>query len=117
MYKMVCADAGTCWLHFFSAGCCLCCRSCGWLVQAHKAYLEGTEHRTSSFKTLTQNDAAAAHVIEQRMKKLMKLQVWVVVKEHDQRQQHEVARCLMQVFDAGLVRQLYLCHYTGRYIW
>eukprot|EP00775_Hariotina_reticulata_P008068 gene8068-8263_t len=42
--------------------------------QAHKAYLEGTEHRTSSFKNLTQNDAAAAHVIEQRMKKLMKLQ-------------------------------------------
>eukprot|EP00878_Enallax_costatus_P040119 GHUV01046111.1.p1 GENE.GHUV01046111.1~~GHUV01046111.1.p1 ORF type:complete len:182 (+),score=78.90 GHUV01046111.1:592-1137(+) len=42
--------------------------------QAHKAYLEGTEHRTASFKSLTKSDAAAAKVIEQRMKKLMKLQ-------------------------------------------
>lgn len=45
------------------------------LPQAHKAYLEGTEHRTASFKSLTKSDAAAAKVIEQRMKKLMKLQV------------------------------------------
>jgi hypothetical protein len=45
------------------------------LLQAHKAYLEGTEHRTASFRSLTKSDAAAAHVIEQRMKKLMKLQV------------------------------------------
>lgn len=47
-------------------------------VQAHKAYLEGTEHRTASFKSLTSSDAAAAKVIEQRMKKLMKLQVFFV---------------------------------------
>jgi hypothetical protein len=45
------------------------------VLQAHKAYLEGTEHRTASFKSLTKSDAAAAHVIEQRMKKLIKLQV------------------------------------------
>jgi hypothetical protein len=45
------------------------------LPQAHKAYLEGTEHRTASFKSLTKSDAAVAHVIEQRMKKLIKLQV------------------------------------------
>jgi hypothetical protein len=45
------------------------------VLQAHKAYLEGTEHRTASFRSLTKSDAAAAHVIEQRMKKLMKLQV------------------------------------------
>uniref|UniRef100_A0A383VVU5 Dynein regulatory complex subunit 2 n=1 Tax=Tetradesmus obliquus TaxID=3088 RepID=A0A383VVU5_TETOB len=42
--------------------------------QAHKAYLEGTEHRTASFRSLTKSDAAAAHLIEQRMKKLIKLQ-------------------------------------------
>ena len=45
------------------------------LLQAHKAYLEGTEHRTASFRSLTKSDAAAAHLIEQRMKKLIKLQV------------------------------------------
>lgn len=43
--------------------------------QAHKVYLEGTEHRTAAFNKLTQGDAGAARVIEQRMKKLIKLQV------------------------------------------
>ena len=43
--------------------------------QAHKAYLESTEHRTQAFKQLTKNDAASARVIEKRMKKLIKLQV------------------------------------------
>lgn len=38
-------------------------------------YLEGTEHRTAAFNKLTQGDAGAARVIEQRMKKLIKLQV------------------------------------------
>lgn len=42
--------------------------------QAHKAYLETTEHRTSAFKQLTRNDAQAARVIEKRMRKLVKLQ-------------------------------------------
>ena len=45
--------------------------------QAHKAYLESTEHRTQAFKQLTKNDASAARVIEKRMKKLIKLQVRV----------------------------------------
>lgn len=44
-------------------------------LQAHKVYLEGTEHRTAAFNKLTQGDASAARVIEQRMKKLIKLQV------------------------------------------
>lgn len=43
--------------------------------QAHKVYLEGTEHRTAAFNKLTSGDAGAARVIEQRMKKLIKLQV------------------------------------------
>jgi len=42
--------------------------------QAHKAYLETTEHRTQAFKQLTRNDAQAARVIEKRMRKLIKLQ-------------------------------------------
>lgn len=42
--------------------------------QAHKAYLETTEHRTQAFKQLTKNDAQAACVIEKRMRKLIKLQ-------------------------------------------
>uniref|UniRef100_A0A7R9W0W4 Dynein regulatory complex subunit 2 n=1 Tax=Chlamydomonas euryale TaxID=1486919 RepID=A0A7R9W0W4_9CHLO len=42
--------------------------------QAHKAYLESTEHRTQAFKQLTKNDAQAARVIEKRMRKLIKLQ-------------------------------------------
>jgi hypothetical protein len=46
--------------------------------QAHKAYLESTEHRTQAFKQLTKNDASAARVIEKRMKKLIKLQVCVM---------------------------------------
>jgi hypothetical protein len=37
--------------------------------------LEGTEHRNVAFKTLLKNDSEAAKVIEQRMKKLVKLQV------------------------------------------
>lgn len=40
-------------------------------------YLEGTEHRTAAFNKLTQGDADAARVIEQRMKQLHKLQVCV----------------------------------------
>ncbi len=47
--------------------------ACG-APQAHKAYLETTEHRTSAFKQLTRNDAQAARVIEKRMRKLVKLQ-------------------------------------------
>ncbi|KAJ9525006.1 hypothetical protein QJQ45_005934 [Haematococcus lacustris] len=42
--------------------------------QAHKAYLESTEHRTLAFKQLTRNDAQAARVIEKRMRKLIRLQ-------------------------------------------
>mmetsp|Transcript_30030 Transcript_30030/g.66514 ORF Transcript_30030/g.66514 Transcript_30030/m.66514 type:complete len:550 (-) Transcript_30030:342-1991(-) len=42
--------------------------------QAHKAYLESTEHRAQAFKQLTKNDTQAARVIEKRMKKLIKLQ-------------------------------------------
>jgi len=42
--------------------------------QAHRAYLESTEHRTQAFKHLTRNDAQAARVIEKRMRKLVKLQ-------------------------------------------
>jgi hypothetical protein len=45
-------------------------------TQAHKVYLEGTEHRMAAFKKLTGTDASTARVIEQRMKKLVKLQVW-----------------------------------------
>lgn len=43
--------------------------------QAHKVYLDSTEHRTQAFKKLTKNDAAAARVIERRMRKLLRLQV------------------------------------------
>ncbi|GMH33964.1 hypothetical protein BSKO_01798 [Bryopsis sp. KO-2023] len=42
--------------------------------QAHKVYLDSTEHRTQAFKKLTKNDAAAARVIERRMRKLIRLQ-------------------------------------------
>ncbi|MEW5310230.1 MAG: hypothetical protein WDW38_002047 [Sanguina aurantia] len=42
--------------------------------QAHKAYLDGTDHRTTAFRMLTRNDAGAARVIEKRMRKLIKLQ-------------------------------------------
>lgn len=42
--------------------------------QAHKAYLESTEHRTQAFKQLTKNDASSARKIEVSMKKLLKLQ-------------------------------------------
>ena len=52
----------------------------GVVLQAHKVYLEGTEHRTAAFNKLTQGDASAAHVIEQRMKKLIKLQVGAACK-------------------------------------
>jgi hypothetical protein len=52
-----------------------CCVGDVAFMQAHKVYLEGTEHRTSAFNKLTQGDAGAARVIEQRMKKLIKLQV------------------------------------------
>lgn len=43
--------------------------------QAHKVYLESTEHRTQAFKKLTKNDSASAKIIERRMKKLLRLQV------------------------------------------
>eukprot|EP00210_Caulerpa_lentillifera_P000985 g949.t1 len=42
--------------------------------QAHKTYLNGTEHRTRAFEKLTKNDSGAAHIIEMKMKKLQKLQ-------------------------------------------
>ena len=43
--------------------------------QAHKVYLDSTEHRTQAFKNLIKNDSSAARVIEHRMKKLIRLQV------------------------------------------
>ncbi len=43
--------------------------------QAHKAYLESTEHRTNTFRTLTKDDAKAALKIERQMRKLVRLQV------------------------------------------
>jgi len=42
---------------------------------AHQAYLQNTGARATAFQTLTTNDAAAARVIEQRMKKLVQMQV------------------------------------------
>jgi hypothetical protein len=42
--------------------------------QAHKAYLDSTEHRTKAFHALQSNDADAARVIEQRSRKLAQLQ-------------------------------------------
>jgi hypothetical protein len=53
-------------------------RSCARALQAHKAYLDSTEHRTKAFKGLQASDAQAARVIEQRMRKLAKLQVRLV---------------------------------------
>lgn len=44
-------------------------------AQAHKSYLDSTDHRTKAFRALQASDAQAAHVIEQRMRKLAKLQV------------------------------------------
>lgn len=41
---------------------------------AHRDYLNQTEHRLATFRQLSKNDAAAAKVIEQRMKKLLHLQ-------------------------------------------
>ncbi|KAL3161027.1 Para-hydroxybenzoate--polyprenyltransferase, mitochondrial precursor (PHB:polyprenyltransferase) [Trebouxia sp. C0009 RCD-2024] len=41
---------------------------------AHQAYLQNTGARATAFQTLTVNDAAAARVIEQRMKKLVQMQ-------------------------------------------
>ncbi|DBA94555.1 hypothetical protein WJX77_004903 [Trebouxia sp. C0004] len=41
---------------------------------AHQAYLQNTGARATAFQTLTTNDAAAARVIEQRMKKLVQMQ-------------------------------------------
>lgn len=46
----------------------------GLIWQAHKSYLESTEHRSKAFKALSTSDAAAAQVIEQKMKKLVKSQ-------------------------------------------
>ncbi|KXZ51819.1 hypothetical protein GPECTOR_11g26 [Gonium pectorale] len=41
---------------------------------AHRAYLESTEHRTNTFRTLTKDDAKAALKIERQMRKLVRLQ-------------------------------------------
>lgn len=41
---------------------------------AHKAYLDSTEHRTNTFRTLTKEDAKAALKIERQMRKLVRLQ-------------------------------------------
>jgi hypothetical protein len=38
-----------------------------------QAYLDSTESRTQSFKELTAKDAASAKIIEQRMRKLIRL--------------------------------------------
>ena len=46
---------------------------------AHQAYLQNTGARATAFQTLTTNDAAAARVIEQRMKKLVQMQVRGIV--------------------------------------
>ncbi|KAI8474613.1 MAG: flagellar associated protein [Monoraphidium minutum] len=46
----------------------------GHFEAAHKAYLDGTEHRAKAFRALQDGDAAAARVIEQRMRKLAQLQ-------------------------------------------
>lgn len=43
--------------------------------EAHKHYINSTEHRSRTFEQLSKNDAASARVIEMRMKKLHKLQV------------------------------------------
>lgn len=40
-----------------------------------QAYLQNTGARATAFQNLTTNDAAAARVIEQRMKKLVQMQV------------------------------------------
>lgn len=48
---------------------------------AHQAYLQNTGARATAFQTLTTNDAAAARVIEQRMKKLVQMQVTLRVGE------------------------------------
>ena len=44
--------------------------------QAHTAYLQSTEQHTNTFRELTKNDAKAARVIEMRMRKLQRLQVY-----------------------------------------
>lgn len=40
-----------------------------------QAYLANTEARSNAFKSLTKSDASAARVIEQRMRKLVHMQV------------------------------------------
>ena len=42
---------------------------------AQQAYIQKKGARATTLKTLTTNDAAAARVIEQRMKKLVQMQV------------------------------------------
>ena len=49
---------------------------------AHQAYLQNTGARATAFQTLTTNDAAAARVIEQRMKKLVQMQVCLHLDSH-----------------------------------
>ena len=49
---------------------------------AHQAYLQNTGARATAFQTLTTNDAAAARVIEQRMKKLVQMQVCHLISVH-----------------------------------
>ena len=59
----------------WGCGCPCCCPAEKHFEQAHRAYIESTEHRSGAFKTLTTNDAAASQQIEQRMKKLAQMQV------------------------------------------
>ena len=49
---------------------------------AHQAYLQNTGARATAFHSLTTNDAAAARVIEQRMKKLVQMQVLLLHPAH-----------------------------------
>lgn len=51
---------------------------------AHQAYLQNTGARATAFQSLTTNDAAAARVIEQRMMKLVQMQVLSPIPAHTQ---------------------------------
>ena len=43
--------------------------------EAHKSYMNATEHRSRAFDQLSKKDASAARVVEMRTKKLRRLQV------------------------------------------
>ena len=83
--------------------------------QAHKAYLESTEHRTQAFKQLTKNDANAARVIEKRMKKLIKLQEalqhWRTKIATNGREWEERNRSLRNE------KEIMTRHYSGLKVW